>query len=171
MRCLDRHIRAAVGTGEVFGHSVCYSFCVEAGAVYMGIANFHRAKLHQNSSSRQYCETLILRRVPIPFPYLIHLPSHENKSVLKTTVFGTAMVKARCKAAGLSPRSGNHSFRIMVLTNLLENGGTLEEAQRFAGHADARTTDLYDRRSRAVIHVTVERINYATPAGPQPASL
>ena len=70
------------------------------------------------------------------------------------------MVKARCKAAGLSGRFANHSFRVTALTNLLENGGTLDEAQRLAGHADARTTALYDRRSRTVMRSTVERINY-----------
>ena len=70
------------------------------------------------------------------------------------------MVKARCRAAGLSPRFANHSFRVTALTNLLENGGTLDDAQRLAGHADARTTALYDRRSRTVMRSTVERINY-----------
>jgi hypothetical protein len=41
-----------------------------------------------------------------------------------------------------------HSFRATGITNYLENGGTLEVAQRIAGHADSRTTKLYDRRGR-----------------------
>src|ERR1700730_6792044 len=32
------------------------------------------------------------------------------------------------------------------ITNFLENDGTLQAAQRIAGHADSRTTKLYDRR-------------------------
>jgi hypothetical protein len=39
-----------------------------------------------------------------------------------------------------------HSFRATGITNFLENGGTLEVAQTIAGHADSRTTKLYDRR-------------------------
>jgi site-specific recombinase XerD len=39
-------------------------------------------------------------------------------------------------------------FRATGITNYLENGGTLEVAQRIAGHADSRTTKLYDRRGR-----------------------
>jgi len=30
----------------------------------------------------------------------------------------------------------------------MENDGTLEAAQRIAGHADSRTTKLYDRRGQ-----------------------
>jgi hypothetical protein len=41
-----------------------------------------------------------------------------------------------------------HSFRATGITNFLENGGTLEVAQRIAGHADSRTTKLYDRRGQ-----------------------
>jgi hypothetical protein len=44
-----------------------------------------------------------------------------------------------------------HSFRVTGITNYLENGGTLEVAQRIAGHADSRTTKLYDRRGQEVM--------------------
>jgi hypothetical protein len=44
-----------------------------------------------------------------------------------------------------------HSFRATGITNFLENDGTVEAAQRIAGHADSRTTKLYDRR-RPSIH-------------------
>ena len=33
----------------------------------------------------------------------------------------------------------------------LENGGMLEMAQRIAGHADSRTTKLYDRRGQKAL--------------------
>jgi hypothetical protein len=33
----------------------------------------------------------------------------------------------------------------------LENDGTLEAAQRLAGHADSRTMKLYDRRRQNVL--------------------
>jgi hypothetical protein len=43
------------------------------------------------------------------------------------------------------------SFRATGITNFLKNEGTLEAAQRIAGHADSRTTKLYDRRGQKVL--------------------
>jgi integrase len=61
------------------------------------------------------------------------------------------MLKRRLKQAGLPARYSPHSFRATGITNFLENDGTLEAAQRIAGHADSRTTKLYDRRGQKVI--------------------
>ena len=69
-----------------------------------------------------------------------------------------AMIKRRAKAAGLGELISNHSFRGTGITNYLENGGDLREAQRMAGHSDVKTTSLYDRRSKAITRGEVERI-------------
>jgi hypothetical protein len=37
---------------------------------------------------------------------------------------------------------------------------TLEAAQRIAGHADSRTTKLYDRRGQKVLLEDIERVRY-----------
>jgi len=66
------------------------------------------------------------------------------------------MLKRRLKQAGLPA----HSFRATGITNFLENDGTLEAAQRIAGHADSRTTKLYDRRGQKVLLEDMERIRY-----------
>jgi len=52
-----------------------------------------------------------------------------------------------------------HSFRVITITDLLEQGLALEDVQRLAGHADPRTTRLYDRRARKVTRNIVERIS------------
>jgi integrase/recombinase XerD len=70
------------------------------------------------------------------------------------------MLKRRLKDAGLSDAFSPHSFRATGITNFLENGGTLEAAQRIAGHADSRTTKLYDRRGQRVLLEDMERIRY-----------
>ena len=57
------------------------------------------------------------------------------------------MLKRRLKQAGLPAHYSPHSFRATGITNFLENDGTLEAAQRIAGHAGSRTTKLYDRRT------------------------
>jgi integrase/recombinase XerD len=61
------------------------------------------------------------------------------------------MLKRRLKQAGLPAHYSPHSFRATGITNFLENDGTLEAAQRIAGHADSRTTKLSDRRGEDVV--------------------
>jgi len=69
------------------------------------------------------------------------------------------MVKRRLREAGLSERLSPHSFRVTTITDLLEQGVPLEDVQYLAGHADPRTTRLYDRRKRRVTRNIVERIS------------
>ena len=68
------------------------------------------------------------------------------------------MVKRYARQAGLPASICCHTFRGTGITIALENGSTLEEAQRLANHADIRTTQLYDRRDRTVKRGVVERI-------------
>jgi integrase/recombinase XerD len=68
------------------------------------------------------------------------------------------MVKRRLRDAGLPTRLSPHSFRVATITDLLENGASLEDAQFLAGHADPRTTRLYDRRQKKITRNLVERI-------------
>jgi site-specific recombinase XerD len=70
------------------------------------------------------------------------------------------MAKRRLRSAGLPAIYSNHSFRAAGITNFLENGGNLEVAQRITGHADSRTTKLYDRRGQKVLLEDMERIRY-----------
>jgi site-specific recombinase XerD len=69
------------------------------------------------------------------------------------------MVKRRMKDAGLPARLSPHSFRVTTITDLLEQGVPLEDVQYLAGHADSRTTSLYDRRKKRVSRNIVERIS------------
>jgi integrase/recombinase XerD len=63
-------------------------------------------------------------------------------------------------AAGIQTKIGCHSMRGTGITAYLKNGGTLDAAQRMAGHADPRTTKLYDRRGDQVSLDDVERISF-----------
>jgi integrase/recombinase XerD len=69
------------------------------------------------------------------------------------------MVKRRMRQAGLPSRLSPHSFRVATITDLLAQGVPLEDVQQLAGHADPRTTRLYDRRQRRVTRNIVERIS------------
>lgn len=68
------------------------------------------------------------------------------------------MIKRRLRQAGLPEHYSAQSFRAAGVTNFLENGGSLEVAQRIAGHADSRTTKLYDRRQDEISLDEIERI-------------
>lgn len=68
------------------------------------------------------------------------------------------MVKRRALQAGLPVRIGCHTFRATGITAYLENGGSLEHAQRIAAHESVRSTKLYDRTSDAVSLDEIERI-------------
>jgi site-specific recombinase XerD len=57
----------------------------------------------------------------------------------------------------LSAHYSPDSFRATGITNFLENDGSLEVAQRIAGHADSRTTKLNDRRGQKVLLEDMER--------------
>jgi hypothetical protein len=56
------------------------------------------------------------------------------------------MVRKYVREIGLHRDFSAHSMRATFITRALENGASLEEVQRAAGHADATTTKLYDRR-------------------------
>jgi integrase/recombinase XerD len=69
------------------------------------------------------------------------------------------LVKRRLKDAGLPSRISPHSFRVTAITDLLTQGVPLEDVQYLAGHAEPRTTGLYDRRQKRVTRNIVERIS------------
>jgi integrase len=70
------------------------------------------------------------------------------------------MVKRRFKDAGLPVTMRTcYTFRATTITDLLNQGVPLEDVQQLAGHADPRTTRLYDRRRREVTRNIVERIS------------
>ena len=139
-------------------------------------------------SGDQYCLHFVdkggkSREIPVRhdlqrllFRYRHSLPAAEyraNESPLFVTSMGRTrrittrgmttndigrMIKRRLKLAGLPNRLSPHSFRVATITDLLNQGVPLEDVQFLAGHADPRTTRLYDRRKMAITRNIVERI-------------
>jgi integrase/recombinase XerD len=75
-----------------------------------------------------------------------------------TRVDAYRMIKRRAKDVGLETSIGCHTFRATGITDYLKNGGRIEVAQRMAGHSNAKTTGLYDRRGDDISLDEVERI-------------
>ena len=70
-----------------------------------------------------------------------------------------AMLKRRLRDAGLPIIITPHSFRAMVVTDLLEQGVAIDDVQYLVGYSHPSTTQIYDRRARKVTRNIVERIS------------
>lgn len=70
------------------------------------------------------------------------------------------MLRRRARDARIMTKPTAHGIRATGLTNFLKHGGSLEDGQYLAGHADPRTTKLYDRRKQQVSRNTIEKIWY-----------
>jgi integrase len=68
------------------------------------------------------------------------------------------VIKRRALEAGLPTTTCCHTFHATGITAYLEGGGTVENAQAIANHADSRTTKLYDRRGDKVSLDEIEKI-------------
>ncbi len=93
---------------------------------------------------------------------LFRTAHRKTKTLTKNAMTGVnicRMMKRRLKEAGLASHFSPHSFRVTVVTDLLEQNVRLEDVQYLAGHSDPRTTRIYDRRRRKVTRNIVERIS------------
>jgi site-specific recombinase XerD len=79
-----------------------------------------------------------------------------GKPMSRTDVW--RMVRRRAADAGIETAIGCHTFRATGITDYLTTGGRIEVAQRMAGHSNAKTTGLYDRRNDDISVGEVERI-------------
>jgi len=83
-----------------------------------------------------------------------------NRSIHRNNVLD--LVKRRARKAGLPPalclKISSHTFRATGITAYLENGGTIENAQKIAAHESPRTTKLYDRTNDELTLDEIERI-------------
>lgn len=80
----------------------------------------------------------------------------SNRPLSRTDIW--YMVRRRATDAVIDTPIGCHTFRATGITDYLSNGGRIEIAQRMAGHSNAKTTGLYDRRNDDLSLDEVERI-------------
>jgi integrase/recombinase XerD len=86
-----------------------------------------------------------------------------KRKVLTTSAYRAhsmrQMMKRRLEDAGLPDLFSPHSFRVTVVTDLLNQNVPLEDVQYLAGRASPTTTRVYDRRRRKLTRNIVERIS------------
>lgn len=121
----------------------------------------HEVPCHHNLEEylREYLEAADLEDGPL-FRTLKGRSGKLNENRLHRNEC-LAMIKRRCKQAGLENASMlcNHTFRGTGITAYLKNDDAkLEHAQQLAGHANPKTTLLYDRRTDEISLDEVEKI-------------
>lgn len=68
------------------------------------------------------------------------------------------MIRRRARDAGIKTHICCHTFRATGITDYLNRGGSLENAQLIAAHESPRTTKLYDRTKDDITLDEIERI-------------
>ena len=102
----------------------------------------------QSEGGRAY----LFQSAPARSGQLSGAPMHRNDVL--------AMVKRRCKAAGLPGSIRTHSLRTTGGNLHLQNGGKLEDLQELFDHEDIGTTRLYVRGAGTVARQEIERIHW-----------
>ena len=82
----------------------------------------------------------------------------ELRHMDRTSVW--KLVQARAHASGLEKRVCCHSFRATGITEYMSAGGSLDIAQRIAGHSQLSTTKIYDRSQDRLTMAEIERVSF-----------
>ncbi len=76
----------------------------------------------------------------------------NRRSVLK-------LVEKQANATGILKKVCCHSFRATGITEYMNRGGTIDVAQRIAGHQSSTTTKIYDRSRDRLTLEEIERVS------------
>ena len=183
-----RRLLKSIDTSHVVGlrDRAIVAILIYTAARVGAVAGLRMADFYDTGT--QYCLRFLdkgskSREIPVRHDLLIYITEYKHAAQLacspsdsplfRTTVRRTRrltatamtagdigrMVRRRMRDANLPARLCTHSFRVATITNLLSQGVPLEDVQNLVGHADSRTTRLYDRRHRTVTRNIVERIS------------
>jgi integrase/recombinase XerD len=84
--------------------------------------------------------------------------THQLRHLDRTRVW--QLVQTRARACGIKKRVCLHAFRATGITEYMNNGGTIDIAQRIAGHSQLSTTQIYDHSKDRVTIAEIERISF-----------
>ncbi len=98
---------------------------------------------------------------PLFRPVKNNYDGNLNKPISPDGIY--QVVKHYAQKVGISgevPGFSPHSLRTTAITNALEHGAELSEAQKWAGHSDISTTRIYDKRRHRPENSPTYRIKY-----------
>ena len=82
----------------------------------------------------------------------------ELRHMDRTSVW--KLVQTRARSSGLEKQVCCHSFRATGITEYMNAGGSLDIAQRMAGHSQLSTTKIYDRSRDRLTMAEVEKVSF-----------
>jgi integrase len=69
------------------------------------------------------------------------------------------LVEKQADATGILKKVCCHSFSATGITEYMNRGGTIDVAQRIAGHQSSTTTKIYDRSRDRLTLEEIERVS------------
>src|ERR1035437_5199841 len=85
-------------------------------------------------------------------------PSTRSGGLPDTTAMITDLARMLPESGTAIPARGCHTYCATGTTDYLTNSGRIEVAQRMAGHSNAKTTGMYERRNDDIRVGEVEEI-------------
>jgi site-specific recombinase XerD len=121
---------------------------------------FHRVPAHHRAAEavEAYLEAAKLERPKTPLFQSTRGRSRQLTGRALSENDALRMIKRRCLDAGLPDAFCNHSMRASGITFHQDAGGELEAARQIAGHANVKTTQLYNRSGDKRRKSEVERV-------------
>ena len=102
-----------------------------------------------------------LPTIPASGP-LFRSESNKSKDARLSAVAMRQIVRRHLDRAGItSRRKTTHSLRHTAISNAIENGATLVEAQAMARHSDPATTQIYIHKRKRIESAAERKIDYA----------
>jgi len=151
-------ITAALGMNgdDYFQHNDGHHLRIKEKGGKLRILPAHSALV---AAMADYLEATGLRGKPLPLWQTIDRKTGQLSGRRLSRTDAYQMLTDRAKEAGFTEaKYGNHTWRATGITAFLESGGAVDLAQKIAGHADPRTTGLYDRRQDRINQNEIERI-------------
>lgn len=95
-----------------------------------------------------------------PGPLFVSLSNRSNGDRLELRSIREIVKRSYRKAGIVGERKTTHSLRHTCITNLLRNGGSLQQAQSMARHANVATTSIYAHELNRIENAGERMVNY-----------
>ena len=161
-RCL-LHLKAFTGVRDIELHRADVGdIGTEHGEIVLRVQGKGRREKDEivvlsNELARAALHLWLIERGDKPGPLFTSDKAHRTRMSRRTIRY---IVKGAMRAAGVVGNKTSHSFRHAAATNLLLNGGTLQQAQAMLRHANIATTGIYLHELNRVTNAGEKLISY-----------
>ncbi len=161
-RCI-LHLKAFTGVRDIELHRAdAGDIGTEHGEIVLRVQGKGRSEKDEvvvlsNTLARSALHLWLIERGDKPGPLFTSDKAHRTRMSRRTI---RHIVKEALRSAGVVGNKTSHSFRHAAATNLLLNGGTLQQAQAMLRHANIATTGIYLHELNRVQNAGEKLISY-----------